>query len=152
MHICQRFCIMLQIALNWSVSSFYVYSVFFLCTKSVIISVWIHKWIYLVKLRIWSHLLKKPLKKNFIFCAVHIVFGLTLEVLFWGVKSVLFDNWFNKEWVILSFPFICSFRKTLLSSNHMINLFELPNLLTLLRKGAKRARPYQFFLSDFLQR
>ena len=110
------------------------------------------KWIYLVKLRIWSHLLKKPLKKNFIFCAVHIVFGLTLEVLFWGVKSVLFDNWFNKEWVILSFPFICSFRKTLLSSNHMINLFELPNLLTLLRKGAKRARPYQFFLSDFLQR
>ena len=109
------------------------------------------KWIYLVKLRIWSHLLKKPLKKNFIFCAVHIVFGLTLEVLFWGVKSVLFDNWFNKEWVILSFPFICSFRKTLLSSNHMINLFELPNLLTLLRKGAKRARPYQFFLSDFLQ-
>ena len=110
------------------------------------------KWIYLAKLRIWSHLLKKPLKKNFIFCAVHIVFGLTLEVLFWGVKSVLFDNWFNKEWVILSFPFICSFRKTLLSSNHMINLFELPNLLTLLRKGAKRARPYQFFLSDFLQR
>ena len=109
------------------------------------------KWIYLVKLRTWSHLLKKPLKKNFIFCAVHIVFGLTLEVLFWGVKSVLFDNWFNKEWVILSFPFICSFRKTLLSSNHMINLFELPNLLTLLRKGAKRARPYQFFLSDFLQ-
>ena len=45
------------------------------------------------KLRIWSHLLKKSLMKNFIFCAVHILLSfssqeITLLLLCYCVKSV----------------------------------------------------------------
>ena len=46
-------------------------------------------------------------------------------------ESFCFDSWFNKESITLSFLLICSSRKAMFSSNIMINLSELFDLLTL---------------------
>ena len=54
-----------------------------------------------------------------------------LEVLLCDAELFCFDSWFNKESITLSFLFICSFRKAMFSSNKMINLSGIFDLLTL---------------------
>ena len=55
------------------------------------------------KLRIWSHLLKKPLMENFIFCAVYMrtdhvwpnAYPLFYFILLWRLGSSGLTNWFK---------------------------------------------------------
>ena len=56
---------------------------------------------------------------------------IVLEILLCDAELFYFDIWFNKESITLSFLFICSFKKAMFSSNKMINLSELFDLLTL---------------------
>ena len=56
------------------------------------------------KLRIWSHLLKKSLMENFVFCAVSVKRGTIKSIYRIGlIARIKFRNWLNNCLIILKF-------------------------------------------------
>ena len=115
---CQHFCVMVR--LFW-INVCYIF-VFILYSLSLSLSLSLSVLLFLVFLEV-SVDLESVINSVWI--------DIVLEVLLCGAESFCFDSWFNKESITLSFLLICSFRKAMFSSNKMINLSELFDLLTL---------------------